>query len=148
MSAREELDDPARPGNDLAGVVKVSTQRRGTWGAIATVVAVIALGISSGGAQAHPIRECGGYGHTKSGDGPYFMPSSQIYGAGVYNITSRAVTCRTAHRIVKRVMRCGRAVCYVGTFKCRTRQVGYELADTRCRSRRSRHYVVHWQSGA
>lgn len=114
------------------------------------LIGALATGLAcSTEAEAHPVRECGGYGYTESGKGPYFLPTREIYGAGIYNITSRAVTCHTARKLARRVQgHCSRATCRVGTFTCRTKQVGTELNDTRCTSSRSRHYVVHWQFGA
>lgn len=107
-----------------------------------------ALALASS-ASAHRVKECGAYGYDGSGNGPKVLSDREISGAGTYNITARGVSCGTAHRIAKRwTNRCRRGVCYVGTFRCRTRQTGYELADTRCTTRRSRHYIVHWQSGA
>lgn len=69
----------------------------------ALIAAVAVTGSIAGAAQAHPIRECGDYGYTRSGAGPFFRNDGSIQGAGTYNITSRAVTCGTAHKLVKRV---------------------------------------------
>jgi hypothetical protein len=67
-------------------------------------------------------------------------------GAGVYNVTSRNVGCRTARSFARRASRvCGLGVCHYRSFTCRTRQTGEELADTRCTSGRR---VIRWQSGA
>ena len=112
-------------------------------------VLVTAL-VFSAPAQAHQIRECGAYGFAPGAERPDFIPDGELDGAGSFNITARAVSCGTAHRIVKRWTprrRC-QSACYIGTFRCVTRQRGLELSDTRCKSSRSRHYVVHWQSGA
>ncbi len=100
-------------------------------------------------AQAHPVQECGDYG-----GGSDF---GTVDGAGAFNVTTRLVTCETALRIVKRFYfgrvrtRCnGRGACRsrIGTFRCRSRQTGYESADTRCTSSRSRHYAVRFQFAA
>lgn len=108
------------------------------------VVVAMLLLVAAPGADAHRLKECGAF------DGNRFVSDREFSGAGVFNITTRGVRCGTAHKVVRRWSgpRCPRAVCYIGTFRCRTRQTGYELADTRCTSSRSRHYILRWQSGA
>ena len=124
------------------------SRRAGTALAVALASMSCALTIPPA-AFAHPIKECGAYGYDEAGNGPKVLRDGEMTGAGVFNITARGVRCGTAHRIVKRwYSRCRPSVCYVGTFRCRTRRTGYELADTRCTTRRSRHYIVRWQSGA
>lgn len=114
----------------------------------AAVLLLAGLALASS-VSAHAVKECGAYGYDRSGDGPKVLRDGELDGAGTFNITARGVSCGTGHRIVKRWSnRCRRSVCYVGTFRCRTRRTGYELADTRCTTKRSRHYVVRWQSGA
>jgi hypothetical protein len=90
------------------------------------------------GATAGPIRECGDY------------PGG--VGAGVYNITTRVTPCRIARGMARRFWhgqwripsdsRSFRR----GSYTCRNRQLGIELADLRCTASRGR--VVHWQHGA
>lgn len=117
---------------------------------LATLATAAAVGLlATPGVDAHPVKECGAYGFSKDADEPAFIPDSRLDGAGTFNITARGLKCGTAHWIVRRWSdRCRRSVCYVGTFRCRTKQTGYELSDTRCTTRRSRHYIVRWQSGS
>jgi hypothetical protein len=119
--------------------------------ALAAAIAVGAMFAVAAPAQAHPTQDCGDYG-----GGADYGP---VDGAGIFNVTTRFVTCETALKIVKRhyngrriSMRCNsdytRCRTRVGTFSCLSRTTAYEASDTRCRSSRSRHYVVRWQFGA
>lgn len=108
------------------------------------VVAGLLLAITSTASASQGIRECGGY------DPGYGFVSGDPMGAGVYNITTRVVSCRTARKVVRRYYVenwCGRSLsCYVGAWNCRTRILGSEYLDTRCT--RSRGRVVRFQHGA
>ena len=105
---------------------------------------VLALGVAfglggSGPAAAAPVRECGDY-----------APGG---GAGVFNITPRVTSCRTARRMARNFYR-GRwdiprrdgQRFRRGAYTCRNRNTGYEAADLRCTASRGR--VVRWQHGA
>jgi hypothetical protein len=104
-------------------------------GAFALVAAPAAVGTEP--ASAAPIKECG-----------YYSPGG---GYGVYNITTRIVSCRTA-RSMARAYYYGRVNLplgryWWGPFRCVHRQIGYESNDFRC-VRHTDGGVVHWQDGA
>ncbi len=68
-------------------------------------------------------------------------------GSGIFNVTSRGVTCKHARSFAKRTLRAcdTRTTCTRGSFTCRTRQTGDEVWDTRCTSGAR---VVRFQFGA
>lgn len=114
---------------------------------LAAAVATCALGsIGTLSAHAAPVKGCGGY---EPGRG---FVRGDPDGAGVYNITSRIVSCATARTLVYRyyvrysdyctnVSRCS-----IRGWTCRTRSLGIEYADTRCTRLAGR--VVRFQHGA
>jgi hypothetical protein len=67
---------------------------------------------------------------------------SDIYGAGIYNLTTRKVRCRKARGFARRYRGTDS---YYPTWNCREFNQ-YELSDVRCTASRGR--VVHWQAGA
>ncbi len=85
-----------------------------------------------------PIRECGNY-----------APGG---GAGVYNITTRITSCRTARWMVRRFYQGQWTVpptsrpFWHWIFYCRNRKIGYESWDLRCAGTHGR--AVRWQHGA
>jgi hypothetical protein len=88
-------------------------------------------------AAAAPIKECGR--HAPGG------------GYGVYNITTRIVSCRRA-RSMARAYYYGRVRLPIGRywwgpFRCVHRRLGSELNDLRC-VRYDGRGVVHWQDGS
>ena len=91
-------------------------------------------------AAAAPIRECGNF------DGLRWT-YREIQGAGIWNVTSRVVGCRTARRMTSRAYRTyrgGRAWRY-RAWTCRILVQKHEYSDTRCTASGGR--VVRWQSG-
>jgi hypothetical protein len=87
-------------------------------------VAVAALPVSHAGA--HPIKECGNAGTLYDG------------AISVYNVTTRAVSCRAARRFARRYIVYGGPACaedrycrYRG-WRCRNVAVGAEI-DSRCK---------------
>jgi hypothetical protein len=91
------------------------------------------------GASASRIIECGNWGD--HGNGYMRWGMSDIYGAGIYNLTTRRVACFAARRFARR---------YRGTDsfypRWRCREVNrYESSDVRCTASRGR--VIHFQSG-
>jgi hypothetical protein len=92
-------------------------------------------------ASAAPIRECGNY------DGARWT-FDQIDGAGIFNLTSRVVSCKTARRVALRSHpgdRYRRTWSW-GDFTCRILAEAFEYEDVRCKASGGR--VVRWQSGA
>ena len=69
-------------------------------------------------------------------------------GGGIYNLTTRVVSCRTAKRVSRRYLReCDvDRDCRVSIDTCRTRRLGDEYWDVRCTASRGR--VVRFQFGA
>jgi hypothetical protein len=113
--------------------------------AVAMAALVLAAAQPADGAS---IRECGNYGYTADGAGPMWT-FRDIAGAGVYNLTTRRVGCRSARRYVEKWQReyGGGRVSYVGGYRCTDLAWGaYELQDIRCV--RSRGRVIRWQQGA
>jgi hypothetical protein len=92
-------------------------------------------------AQAAPIRECGNWGYHDS-SGYFGWGISSISGAGIYNLTTRLVGCRTARRFARRYQGTDT---YYPRWRCRERD-DYEASDVRCTASGGR--VIHWQSGA
>ncbi len=105
-------------------------------------LAVAALGMSAAvsPASAAPVRECGNWGD--HGDGSMRWGMSDISGAGIFNVTTRKVSCRKARRFVRRYRGTDT---YFPTWKCREVNE-YEFSDTRCTASRGR--VIHWQAGS
>jgi hypothetical protein len=106
---------------------------------LAVVGCVAAASLLTPESRAAPIRECGDYSPTG--------------GAGVYNVTTRVTSCRTARRMARRFwngkwgnFRSDGWSFRRGSYTCRNRQLGVEFADLRCTASRGR--VVHWQWGA
>ena len=105
------------------------------------LVAAVSLSlVLAAPAGAAPVRECGNYGD--HGDGRTRWGMSDIRGAGLYNLTTRNVSCRTARRFAQR---------YKGTDSgyptWRCREVSeYEVYDVRCTASRGR--VIRWQGGS
>lgn len=90
-----------------------------------TCALVIAVLPQSAGASTR-IRECG-----------------DIAAEFAYNITSRAVSCRKARRVVRAWN--GRGNVTIRGLACRYRDIGHEAGDIRCTGSRGR--VVRWQTG-
>ena len=118
---------------------------------IAAVLAVAAFASAGGSASAAPLTDCGNYGYPEGDPGgkPVFT-KEDIVGAGVYDIRTRAVRCRTARRMVRRFWngRWGRCdpTCRRGRFRCRDRQTGDEVSLMRCTAPGGR--VVRFVYGA
>ena len=118
---------------------------------VVAVLAVAALASAGESASAAPLKDCGNYGYTEGDPGgkPVFT-QEDIVGAGVYDIQTRAVRCRTARRMVRRFWngRWGRCepTCRRGRFRCRDRQTGDEVAVMRCTAAGGR--VVRFTYGA
>ena len=91
-------------------------------------------------ASAAGIRECGNYGD--HGDGKSRWGMSDIRGAGLYNLTTRNVSCSTARRFARRYK--GTDTGYP-TWRCREVSE-YESYDVRCTASRGR--VIRWQGGS
>ena len=109
-------------------------------GALALVAASAAMGTEA--ASAAPIKECGYYSYSPSaGYGVYY---------GVYNITTRIVSCGRARRMARAAYygrkRLRHGYVRWGSFNCTVTHMGIETDDLRC----VRHDggVVHWQMGA
>lgn len=107
---------------------------------IAATAALMAVLAASAGAASGRVIECGNWGD--HGDGRMRWGMSDIYGAGIYNVTTRRVSCRTARRFVRR---------YRGTDtyfpKWDCREINrFEFSDVRCTASGSR--VIRWQAGA
>jgi len=108
---------------------------------IMTAAATAALfGAVGTSAQAAPINECGNWGW-RGGSGPSWG-MTPIEGAGIYNVTTRAVGCSTARRFVRRYRGTDS---YYPTWNCVERNA-YESSDIRCTASGGR--VIRWQSGA
>ncbi len=97
-------------------------------------------------ASAAPIRECGNYGDT--GSGRVGWTFGEVYGAGIFNLTSRRVSCRTARRVARYSYPTDRYVrrwSWRG-YRCRILSSAHEYSDQRCTKIGGR--VVRWQSGS
>lgn len=102
-------------------------------------VALVALTLATG-AAASGINECGNWGVHANGRVGWGM--GPIQGAGIFNVTTRRVGCRTARRFVRR---------YKGTDsgypRWRCHEINdYESSDVRCTAAGGR--VIRWQSGS
>ena len=119
-------------------------------GATALLAVVFVLGASASAAAA-PVKRCGNYGFPEghTGSKPIFT-SEEIVGAGVYDIVTKVARCRTARRMVRRFWagRWGDCTpgCRRGSFRCRDRQLGDEVARMRCTASGGR--VVRFIDGA
>jgi len=102
---------------------------------VATLIAAGAL-LAPVTAQAAPINECGDY--ADHGNGRMTWGYGPTSGAGIFNVTTRNVSCATARRAVIRQRFAG--------YSCRNRRTGYESGDTRCTASYGR--VIRFQSGA
>ena len=124
--------------------MKPSALRRGLRSSHAAAVVVGVLLIPSG-ASAAPIRECGDWGDT--GSGRLGWTFGKIRGAGIFNLTSRRVSCRTARRVARFSYpdRNVRRWSWRG-YSCRILASAHEYSDQRCTKSGGR--VVRWQSGA
>jgi hypothetical protein len=104
--------------------------------ALGAALLIPALGAPAS-AKAAPIKECGWYAHGG--------------GYGVYNITTRIVSCRTARGMARAYyhgrVRLPLGRYWWGPFRCVHRQIGYEENDFRC-VRYPDGGVIHWQDGA
>jgi hypothetical protein len=119
---------------------------------LATAFLAVALTLAaSGSASAIPVKQCGNYGFPEghTGSKPIFT-FEEIFGAGVYDIVTKVARCRTARRMVRRFWagRWGDCTpgCRRGSFRCRDRQLGEEVARKRCTASRGR--VVRFEYGA
>jgi len=102
--------------------------------AIGAIVGAFSFAASSAEASAAaPIRECGNYDYLRWTYGP-------IQGAGIYNLTTRNVSCGYARWLASSANGLGRV------FHCRTRRLGSELYDTRCT--KSGGKVIRFQNGS
>lgn len=115
------------------------------------VLAPSAQGAAPPVARDAVIKECGNADVRFDGSRNYLRFTYGEPSAGVWNITTRGVTCRTARQVVKRsyLSWCGDSVCRVRAatrrWTCRYTRLGEELGDSRCTAG-SR--VVRYQSGA
>jgi len=112
---------------------------RGTAAAVACA-ATVALAAAAHAAAA-PIKHCGNYGYRES-TGRVGWGMSEVSGAGIFNVTTRKVGCKTARRFVRRYRGTDT---YFPKWRCRETNE-YESSDVRCVASRGR--VIHWQSGA
>ena len=80
------------------------------------------------------IQECGNYSVEK-----HRWIFGTVYGAGIFNLTTRNVSCRYARNLVTSGN--GGA-----TFNCKTLDEAYEYADIRCTRRGGQ--VIRYQTGA
>ncbi len=108
-------------------------------GLLAAAVATIALAAAPA-VGAAPIRECGNWGD--HGDGRMRWGTSDIHGAGIFNVTTRGVSCRVARRFVRRYR--GPST-HAPTWRCRE-HTRHELSDVRCTASQGR--VIRWQAGS
>ena len=83
----------------------------------AVAVMVTATPVASAAA---PIKECGNYSVEKDR-----WTDGAVTGAGIFNLTTRNVTCRYARNIVT-------SANGMATFNCNTLDEAYEYADIRC----------------
>jgi hypothetical protein len=102
--------------------------------------AVLAGAFAFPGAASAAVVECGNYGADDYGDVGWTY--GEISGAGIFNVTTRRVGCRTARKFVLSWNGNGR---YRG-YRCRYVSQAYEFADIRCTASRGR--VIRWQTGA
>jgi hypothetical protein len=116
---------------------------------IACAVAVIVLLLTAAGPAA--AADCGNYGFPRGhqGDKPIFT-QREIFGAGVFDITTQRTRCRTARRMVRRFWngqwgQCS-PTCRRGGYTCRDRQLGDEFFRMRCTASRNR--LVRFEFGA
>ena len=91
-------------------------------------------------AAASRIIECGNYGWRDS-TGTVGWGMSPVDGAGLFNLTTRRVSCRKARRFARRY----RQGSFVPGWRC-TENLAYEYGDYRCTASRGR--VIRWQLGA
>jgi hypothetical protein len=82
---------------------------------------------------------------TEDGDGPLWT-YEPISGAGTFNVTSRAVGCATARRVVRRTKYVRSGPRGPAGWRCGYVREAYEFVDIRCTATGGR--VVRWQSGA
>jgi hypothetical protein len=109
----------------------------------AAVTAIAALALP-GAASASPIRECGNYGWIEEEEATGWT-YGEIDGAGIFNVTTRGVSCRYARKFVLSWNgQVGRR--HHRGFSCRYVSEEYEYADIRCTRRPGR--VIRWQTGA
>lgn len=80
-----------------------------------------------------PVNECGDMGY----DG-----STHVDGAGIYNITTRGISCEKARPLIL----AGESSLSGQGFACQTSQTGIETGDTRCTKPDGS--VIRYQSGA
>jgi hypothetical protein len=112
------------------------------------ILGVASLALSGAAtAWAAPIKECGN--QEAGGEWTY----DEISGAGVYNLTSRVISCRAARRVVSTLHHAWdgpsipRHVTVFGyRYTCRLLSQAVELFDIRCTARRGR--VARWQEGS
>ena len=90
--------------------------------------------VSPAAHAAAPIRECGNYDYSRWTYGP-------IEGSGIYNLSTRKVSCSSARRMVSGVTRMNSYA-----FRCRQRELGYEHFDVRCTGDGGR--VIRYQTGS
>jgi hypothetical protein len=83
-------------------------------------------------AAGEQIIECGSWGDHGGGNMRWGM--SDIRGAGIYNLTTRRVGCRTARRFARRYRGTDS---YYPTWRCREVN-DYEFSDIRCTGSRGR----------
>ena len=97
----------------------------------AVAVTVTATPVANAAA---PIKECGNYSVEKDR-----WTYGTVYGAGIFNLTTRNVTCRYARNIVT-------SANGMATFNCKTLDEAYEYADIRCTRKAGK--VIRYQTGA
>jgi hypothetical protein len=102
-------------------------------GAVTTIATLVTP------AMAAPIRECGNY------DGAHWT-SNDDFGAGLYNLTTRGVSCHAARRVALYSPPDDRHKWRYRVFTCRYLTYRYEYVDVRCTASRDR--AVRWQAGA
>jgi hypothetical protein len=105
------------------------------------LAASLALAAAAAPAHAGGITECGSWGYNER-TGRSGWTYGEISGAGIYNVTTRNVSCSTARRFVRRYRGTDT---YYPTWRCKEFN-DYEFSDTRCTASRGR--VIHWQAGA
>ena len=120
-----------------------------------SVVTVLALAVMAAPAAAQERHSCGNYGFPEGSDRdqPVFT-FEPIVGAGVENIRTRAITCRTGRRMVKAFWHdgfdCSRSGlrCTYRTYRCANRRLGEELWLMRCFDSRDRDRMLKFRFGA
>jgi hypothetical protein len=111
---------------------------------VAAAVSAVTLLGSPAAVSAATIRECGNYGWITD-EGTTGWTYGEVDGAGIFNVTTRKVSCRYARRFVRSWDG------QVGgrrhrRFRCRYVSQAYEYADVRCTRRSGK--VIRWQTGA